>query len=44
MELLSRSDIVIGVAVGTIIGGMVLWIFGLLTEWWQGYDDDQTFE
>ena len=40
METLSKSDVFLAVMGGTIVGGMILWIFGALTEWAFNRDGD----
>ena len=39
METLSKSDVFLAVMGGTIAGGLVLWVFGWMTELLQ-YDSD----
>ena len=41
MEQLSRADIFLAVMGGTIAGGLVLWVFGWMTEWLQAEDEDE---
>ena len=41
METLSRSDVFLAVMGGTIVGGMILWIFGALVEWAFNKDEDE---
>lgn len=41
MEPLTRSDVFLAVMGGTIAGGLVLWVFGWMTEWLQAEDKDE---